>query len=137
MAGTEERSVSQRDVDMIKEHAVLEQKVDQLHDAIPEIFASLKDLRRAVGEIPMEIVACRDRMEREMKQYNHNAFITDRDLRDFEDDIKKLIDSEYSRTDARVLSIENKINRATWTWGGMLIMATVINYLIVHTPVLG
>lgn len=121
--------ITQRQLDSEKAQAVLGSKVKEFEKLLPEIFIRLTSLDKAVSHIPMQIVSCRDDMEENMNKYNHEKFITDRELSAFENKLEKQVTAELSK-------VTGKINKAIWVVSGFITAATFFNYIISHTTIL-
>lgn len=115
-----------RELEMLQQQAVTAAKVKELTQVMPEIFATLKALSASVANIPMEIVSCRNSMDKEMKEYMHNAFITEDDLAIFETKLETSVTLEMAK-------ISQRINKASWVIGAFISAATFFNYLITNT----
>lgn len=122
MAGDEKRYTEQ-DVINANRTAVLESKMDDIENFVPEIFATLKALTQSVTKIPadvsMEIITCRDKMDEDVKRYIHDNFV-DR--------------VEMSEMETR---IERKISRASWTISAFILAYGFYDFLSNHTNFFG
>lgn len=117
-----------RELEMLQQQAVTSAKVTELTGMMPEIFTTLKALSVAISNIPMEIVNCRNKMDKDIKEYIHDTFITDDDLTIFETKLETKVTLEINK-------ISQRINKASWVIGGFISAATVINYLITNTSI--
>lgn len=129
MTGEKSMQITERELAREKEQAVIESKVDDIETMIPEIWSSLKSLDKAVSSIPMQIVSCRDEIEKEMRGYSHEQFITDRELNRFETKLE-------AKLSAQIFGIRGTINKASWILTGFITAATFFNYIVSHTEVL-
>ncbi len=80
----DEKLYTEQDMINANRVAVLAAKHEDLASdyerVIPEVFASLKSLSKNVSELPsnvsLEIIACKERLEKEQRDYNHSNFVT-------------------------------------------------------------
>ena len=87
----DEKKFTEQDMINANRVAVLQSKVadidEEMKSVIPEIFVTLKEIRKdvaqtklEVGATPQNITTCRDEMDKEIKKYIHDNFITKRDF---------------------------------------------------------
>ncbi len=115
--------ISDRELERIKEQAVMAAKVDEIENIVPEIFAAIKSLTKDIGAIPMEIVNCKQAMDNEIRKYIHDEFVT--------------TDLFEKRMAEELLAIKLLISKAGWILSGMIGAASIFNYLIMHTNFFG
>lgn len=119
-------TMSRWELEKEREHAVISARLEQLDSVIPELFATAKGLDEKITNIPLEIIACRDRMDKDMKNYIHDEFVTNGDLQQFESKLEKQIGKDFE-------IVNRKIGRATWIVSGFISAGTFIFFLLSHT----
>ena len=119
---TEKKEYSIDDIERIKEQAVLNAEVGELKSTVPEIFVALKGLTKAIAEIPIKIMECRDDMDREIKEYMHDRFLTERDLEIFERKVEVKIDI-----------VSKQVSKGTWVISGFISMGVFVMWLMEYT----
>jgi len=118
--------ITPAELERIKRQAVMESKVDGMEKMLPEIFGSLKALNKSVDKIPLEIVNCRDDLERDIKTYTHNGFVTGAELKTFETKLEGKMNSSFH-------SLNAKISRGGWILSGFIAASSVFSFLLTKT----
>ncbi len=112
--------VSSQEIELIKEQAVQGARIDEMEKYIPEIFSSLKQLTKNVNDIPLTILNCRNDVDKEIKTYMHDKFLTDIDLQALEKKLEKHVDEEVVIVTSKVEKVGYKVNQATWIISGFI-----------------
>ena len=121
---SEGKVYSDEEIIRIKEQAIITAEVGDLKATSREIFSSLKSLNKAIGEIPIKITECRDAMDREIKEYMHDKFLTESDLRKFERQVEVKIDI-----------VARQVSKATWVVSGFITAAMFITWIMRYTDI--
>jgi len=112
--------VSSQEIELIKEQAVQGARIDEMEKYIPEIFSSLKQLTKNVNDIPLTILNCRNDVDKEIKTYMHDKFLTDIDLQALEKKLERHVDEEVVIVTSKVEKVGYKVNQATWIISGFI-----------------
>ena len=119
-----EKLYTEDEIKQIKEQAVLTADVGDLKATIPELFAAIKAINRSIVAIPIQITECRNDMDKEIKKYMHDRFLTEGDLNAFEKKVEIKIDA-----------VGTKVNKATWVVSGFITAAMFITWLMKYTDI--
>ena len=119
-------TMSRWELEKEREHAVISAKLKQLDELIPQVHEAMKKLDDKVSSIPMDILTCKETMERSQRQYMHNEFVTTTELKLFESKLEKSISEDFA-------SVNRKIGRASWVVSGFIMAATGIFYILSHS----
>ena len=123
------------DIERIREQAVLTAEVGELKSTVPEVFASLKSLNKAIAEIPIKIMECRDDMDREIKQYMHGKFLTEGDLNALERKLEDRVSQEVTAVKTKIDKVDRNVSKATWIVSGFLTACTFVIWLMKFTDI--
>lgn len=126
--GSQEVTMSRWELEKEREHAVISAKLEQLDSVIPEVFSSIKTLDEKVTKIPIEIIQCRESMDKTQKEYMHKEFVTNGELQQFESKLEKKFGMEFGK-------VNRKIGRASWMVSGFIAASVTIFYLLIHTNI--
>lgn len=118
-----------------REHAVIKSKLDGIENLVPELFQNIKQLTKSVTEIPVEIINCRNEVDKEMKQYMHDEFVTAADLQKAETKIEARIGVEMKKMGIDITSLKQMIWRATWIVSGFITAGVTIFWILSHTNI--
>lgn len=133
--GEEKITMSPWELEKEREHAVIKEKLTSLEDMVPQIHASMRSLDAKVGDIPMEILACRDRMDKNMKDYMHSEFVTNVDLQMFESKLETQIGKDINNIRTDLMSVRTMMWKATWIISGFISAGIFMTWLLSHTNI--
>lgn len=118
--------LTENEVKQIEKLAIQGARIDEIEKYVPEIFASLKSINKTVTEVPLNILRCRNEVDKEIKAYMHDKFITDTDLTALETKLEKRVQEEVDQVTDQVQSVGKLVNRATWVITGAVLSGSVI-----------
>lgn len=118
-----------------REHAVIKEKLTQMDSVIPRVYSTLELLERKIAEIPMEIVSCRDRMDKSLKEYMHDEFVTVSELNQFETKLEKKISENMNGMRQDLNGIRTMVWKATWILSGFISAGIFILWILSNTNV--
>lgn len=122
--------ISDTELQLVRDQAVQQARIDEVEKYIPEIFASLKQLTKTVNDIPLTILNCRNDVDKEIKTYMHDKFITDGDLNKLEQKLEKHVDVEVETVNKKVEDVGSKVNKATWMIAGFISAGVTLMYFL-------
>lgn len=133
---TEDKVIMTRwEIEKEREHAVISEKLKQMESLIPKVFASLEVLEKAVTQIPIDIIDCRDRMDSKLKSYMHDEFITATELNKFEAKLESDISAKMADMKVDIAGIKQMVWKATWILSGFISSAMVIFWILSNTNI--
>lgn len=115
--------ISDTELELVKEQAVQQARIDEIEKYVPEIFANLKLLNKNVNDIPLSILRCKTDFDSEMKTYMHDKFITDIDMNKLEVKLEKHVDTE-------VRTLSKRVDRAGWLVSGSIAAGVFIMWYL-------
>lgn len=115
--------ISDTELELVKEQAVQQARIDEIEKYVPEIFANLKLLNKNVNDIPLSILRCKTDFDSEMKAYMHDKFITDIDLNTLETKLEKHVDNE-------VRQVTKRVDRVGWLVSGFITAGVFIMWYL-------
>ena len=115
--------ISDTELELVKQQAVQQSRIDEVEKYIPEIFASLKQMNKNVNDIPLSILRCKTDFDVELKSYMHDKFIMEGDLNKLEQKLEKHVDSE-------VRSLSKRVDRAGWMVSGSIAAGVFIMWYL-------
>ena len=117
------------------EHGIFKKQIENHEKLIPEIFAAIKATNVSMNSIPMEIMRCREDMERDIKAYMHNGFITDKDLLQFENKLEDRMRVEMRSVTDLMNRVMAKVSQGTWIITGAVLAGAAIVWVLTQTNV--
>jgi len=115
--------LSEHEIELIKEQAVQQSRIDEIEKYIPEIFTSLKTMNKSINEIPLTILQCRTDFDAELKSYMHDKFIMEGDLNKLEKKLEKHVDIE-------VRAVTKRVDRVGWMVSGFITAGVFIMWYL-------
>lgn len=122
--------ISDTELELVRQQAVQQARIDEVEKYIPEIFASLKQLTKTVNDIPLTILNCRNDVDKEIKSYMHDKFIMEGDLNKLETKLEKHVDEEVDEVNRKVDNVGSMVNRAAWIITGFISAGVTLLYFL-------
>lgn len=116
------KAYTKEDIERIKEQAVITAEVGELKATLPEIFSALKVINKNMADMPLQLMECKGEVDREIKDYMHDRFLTEKDLMKFEHHVESKIET-----------VSNQVNKATWIISGFISAGIFIIWLMNYT----
>lgn len=117
------------------EHGVMREQIASHEKLIPEIFAAIKSTNVSMSNIPLEIVRCRDEMEKDIKNYMHSGFITDNDLQKFETKLEDRMRVEMQTMNELMNKVMSRVNQGTWIITGAVLAGAAVVWILTKTNI--
>lgn len=118
-----------------REHAVMAAKIESHEKIMPEVFASIKSINVQISKIPLEMVSYREEMEKDIKQYLHDGFITANDLQKFEVRMEKRVSGDMEKVTQLMNQVMSRVNRMAWIISGAMLAGAVIFWILTNTNI--
>jgi len=115
--------ISETELELVKQQAVQQSRIDEVEKYIPEIFASLKQMNKNVNDIPLSILRCKTDFDAELKTYMHDKFIIEADLNKLEQKLEKHVDLE-------VRGVAKRVDRVGWLVSGFITAGVFIMWYL-------
>ena len=115
--------ISETELELVRQQAIQQSRIDEVEKYIPEIFASLKQLTKNVNDIPLTILKCRNDVDADMKEYMHDKFIVEGDLNKLEQKLEKHVDVE-------VRGVTKRVDRVGWLVSGFITAGVFIMWYL-------
>lgn len=115
--------ISDTELELVRQQAVQQSRIDEVEKYIPEIFASLKQMNKNVNDIPLSILRCKTDFDVELKAYMHDKFIMEGDLNKLEQKLEKHVDLE-------VRGVAKRVDRVGWLVSGFITAGVFIMWYL-------